>query len=609
MLEDFLSKMGASTKITVGVAISPNIGLEMIQLDRTTGTIEKYSSKPLEYNHSTREIEDYTQFELALSELFSELRIPQKSNIILSIPNIHFGLITLPLLLTDEAITNAIISEVEQSYIFKRQEPVVSWSEIYSNMNTENRLLAYTAIQKRTLDKITEAFDSLGCTIVGIDNSYATLLKALSFSNLTKTQMKDNVTWNLMIIGQNNYSIISMADKKVMEYYEEPLALKSFINDEIYNAIATSAKLTLSNLPANYLYIVSETDLVSAEVLAMRIPFDGTVNFLECNKFVQTEILPVNLNILPKMAMQITPEAIGAATYNFIDFPLKFNMQKTKVEGVDSYEEIISYPRIPIGNLEVELTPAFLKRIIIILGGIITVPILILLLLLNTIILPKEKYYLQEIESKIETINEEIKKYDEKEKTITFDLKSSIDKILIENKNKITYYQALGISIPNKLWITHYLLKDSGKIDIQGSSNDVESIYDFYKNLKQLVNNSNIRLYKLEIDSESIDDVIADVNDGSRTYKFEITNMSQEELEPKTEEEEQNADTPSEPKEEKKSFFGLGKPILDLGFKENKSDSENASHATSPPSNLPQPPTENTVNILAPPVTQGNNIK
>ena len=109
MLEDFLSKLGASTRITVGISVSPGVGLEMIEVDRLTSTVNKYANRPLDYNYSTREITDYGQFAMALEELFEELHIPKRSNIILSVPNVHFGMINLPILLTDEAITNAII--------------------------------------------------------------------------------------------------------------------------------------------------------------------------------------------------------------------------------------------------------------------------------------------------------------------------------------------------------------------------------------------------------------------------------------------------------------------------------------------------------------------
>lgn len=568
MLETFLSKLGASTKITVGVSISPGVGLEMIEVDRLTATVMKYAHKPLEYNYSTREITDYHQFGMALEELFEELHIPKRSNIILNIPNVHFGMINLPLLLTDEAITNAIISEVEQSYIFKRLEPVVSWTEIYSNVETENRTLAYTAIQENALSQIMEQCANIGCTVIKVENSYSSLLKTLHFSDLAKDQMKENVTWNLMVIGQNSYSIISMMDKKVMEYYEEPLALKSFVDDEIYNAITTSAQLTLAGLPANHLFIVSETDLVSAEVLSLKIPFEGSIKFLECNKFCQNEILPVNLNILPNNALQITPEAIGAAIWPFSDFPLKLNMMKEKGKDNDSVdiEDETECPIINIGNLEIELTPAFIKRISLIVSGIIILPIFILYIILSNFVIPKEQAKLDELNTKITSLNAEIAKYTKAGQSETFNLTSVMTKIVEQNKKELGYYSSLGISVPSKLWITYYLLNSAGKIDIKGQSSDVKNVYIFYKNLKQLVNNSDVRLYKLEIDSGSIDDIVANTSDQAKIYNFEITNMTEAELNPPKEGDKAATDANQTQEQQnqtgQKGFFQLGKPLF-----------------------------------------------
>lgn len=530
MLEDFLSKLGASTRITVGVSVSPGIGLEMAEVDKATRTVSRYSNKPLEYNYSTREIVSYSEFMSSLSSLFDELHIPPKSNIVLSIPNVHFGMISLPLLLTDEAITNAVISEVEQSYIFKRQEAVVSWSEVYSNIDTENRTLVYTAIQKNVLDQIVESCNSVGCTLVGIENSYATLLKAMFFSGVAEEQMKENVTWNLMIIGQNNYSILSMLGTRILEYYEEPLALKSFVDDEIYNAITISAKLTLSGLPASYLYIVSETDLVSAEVLSMKIGSDSEVKFLECNKYVQNELLPANLNILPKIALQITPEVVGSAIYSFSDYPLKLNMVKESESASDIDEEMAASPRINFGNLEIELTPDFIKRMAIIVSCILILPIIILTILLHQVIVPNEQAKLDGINARIDAANAAIAKYNDS--SGEFNIKTATETIVNSNKTKLTYYEALGISVPNKLWLTYYLISGTGKVDVKGKTGDVSNVYGFYKNVKQLVNNSDIRLYKLEVASDSIEDVVLDTS-VPKVYDFEITNMTEDELHPK----------------------------------------------------------------------------
>ena len=548
MLEDFLSKLGASTKITVGVSVSPSIGLEMIEIDRTTGTVNKYAYKPLEYNHSTREITDYSQFEIALEDLFEELHIPKKSNIIVSIPTVFFGMIQLPILLTDEAITNAIISEVEQSYIFKRQKPVVGWSEVFSNIDTENRTLAYTAVQETVLDGITQACDEIGCTLVGLEPSYASLLRALHYTNVATEQMQENVTWNLMIIGQNSYSILSIINKKIIDYYEEPLALKSFVDDEIYNAIMTSAKLTLVGLPANHLFIISEADLVSAEVLSMKLSVESKINFLECNKYAQNELLPVNLNILPKKALQVTLESIGATVYPFCEFPIKLNLLQEKDSSTGMFDEFKGYPRINVGNLEVELTPDFIKKISLILGAVLVLPMIFLILFLGHFVIPKEQTKLDYLNSKIKQTTDSIAEYaDTASKENSFDLDPTINKICAEGKLKLTYYGALGVSIPNKLWITYYLSNEAGKIDVKGNAANVASVYTFYKNIKQLVNNSDIKLHTLEIGSGSLDDVVSNISSSPKYYNFEITNMGEAELNPPAQPPAADGTTPAGP--------------------------------------------------------------
>lgn len=337
-----------------------------------------------------------------------------------------------------------------------------------------------------------------------------------------------------MIVGQNNYSIISMLEKRVMEYYEEPLALKSFVDDEIYNAIITSAQMTLAGLPSNCLYIVSETDLVSAEVLSIKMNVETSVKFLECNKFAQNEIIPVNLNVLPNKALQVTLEAIGAGVSSFSEYPLKMNLIKEKGKDIDSgvFEEEIEIPSVNIGGLEIELTSAFVKRLAAVVAGLTIIPLLIIWLLLGNFINPQEQAKVSGLDSQITTANAEIAKYNKPVEVAAFDLTTAISNIIEQNTTKLDYYSALGLSVPSKLWVTYYNLNGAGKIDIKGQASDVKSIYVFYKNLKDLVNNSDVKLYKLEINSGSIDDIISDESSGPKIYDFEITNMTEAELNP-----------------------------------------------------------------------------
>ena len=380
MLNNLLSKFGSASGAVIGVALSPSVGLEMIEIDKNTKTVSKYACRPLEYNYSTREISDYDEFRTTLAALFEDLKIPKNSDIILTVPNVYFGLINLPLMFGDEAVSNAILSEVEQTYIFKRQEPVVGWTNIVKpNQNSDSTDILYSAIQNNALAEIYASCMEVGCHIIGIETSYLSLLKALYYTNTAEEQMQDFVTWNLMIIGQNNYSIISLSGKNVISYYEEPLALKSFSGEEIYNAIISSSTLTLTTNPANWLYIVSETDLVSAEVLSKKISFDGQITYLESNKYVQKPLMEASKSIMPNLVLKMTPEIIGSGIYTFVDYPIKLNLiGEFKSDDV----KVENFPVVNVGNLSIELSPSFIKKMSI----FITVPILLIILLIFVIL-------------------------------------------------------------------------------------------------------------------------------------------------------------------------------------------------------------------------------
>ena len=105
-MNNFLAKLKPDTKkVNVGISVSPNVGVEMMVVDAQQHKIMKYAHRPLAYNSSTREIEDYGEFKQALQDLFNELRItPKDSNVILNMPSVCFGHTFLPTVLDDEGI-------------------------------------------------------------------------------------------------------------------------------------------------------------------------------------------------------------------------------------------------------------------------------------------------------------------------------------------------------------------------------------------------------------------------------------------------------------------------------------------------------------------------
>ena len=525
-LNNILSQLGLSgKKDTVYLSVTPGVGLELIQLDVSARTVKNYSFRPLEYNESLREITDMEAFKNVVSDLFEELKINLKSEIVLNLPMVLFGSKELPILLADEAVTEALTSEVEQSYIFRRYEPVVSWADSNNIQSGDSRKLFYSAIQKNTIDDITNALAELGIKLAGIEISLISLLKALSFTGLAEEQMKDNVSWNLMLITQSGYSIVSMIGRNIIDYYEEPLAIKSFEGDEIYNAINASAQITLMSYPANYVYIISETDMVSSELLAKRMQIDASISYWDNNDFKKQDALPVSLEVLEETAHKISLEAIGVAVGNAVSMPVKFNfMSGLKTEGaaVDPNEPI----HVILGSKEFDISPNAARNISLLISILLLLPVLGAYFGVPMIVSQKQAL-LDDVNSRLDQTNAEIKRIqDEQKKTNNFDVNEEIKKVLGNNRSKLLAYTALGESVPKQLWLTYFVAKDDGKFDIRGDAMNVEDIYKFFRNMKDSLINTKLRLHKLEMQSDSVDDAVTVDLNAPSDYKFEITNMS-----------------------------------------------------------------------------------
>ncbi|MGN1124910.1 MAG: hypothetical protein ACI4SM_01865 [Candidatus Gastranaerophilaceae bacterium] len=596
MLEQLLSLLGtkATTKTTIGVSVSPSIGLEMIEINPKSKAILKYGCKPLEYDASKREIANYEEFKEALVGLFEELSIDKRSNIVLTLPSVHYGLASLPTMLGDAGVNSALVSEVEQnSYIFKRQDPVISWVDAYPAGDKENREILYGALQQNAIDEINAVCSEVGCNLMAIESSHNSILKCLDFNALAEEQMTPNTTWNLMIISNNSYSMITLNEKSVIEYREEPLALRSFVGDEIYEAIISSSQITLKTVPSNYLYIISETDMVSAEVLSMKIPFDGNIKFLESNKYVQTPLMQASYDILPNLLLKISPEAIGTGLYINSNFPFKFNLLGKKVEEVKLPEES---PVLRFGSTEIELNSNTLKRLTILIAIIILIPAGLVYYGLN-FYNGQQQAQLDEINASIERNRAELEKYESINKKNVFDEKMAIIKTQAQNRNKLILYTAIGLNLPQKTWLIYLKFNNGDKFDLIGRATNVEDVYTFFKGMKMSVIDSNLRLSRLEMSANSVDNlVVSDLNSIKPTfYEFELTNMTDEEIKQVDDEINTEYDEEGKPKERDENAPRRKRGFLFgdfLNLPESSSDStENNetqdSQQNEPPSSLP----------------------
>ena len=510
-MENFLSKLKPDTKVNVGVSVSPNVGLEMIMVDAVQRKIMKYGQRPLAYNSSTREIEDYNEFKVALKELFSELRVdPKNSHVVLNLPSVTFGHTFLPTVLDDEGVTGALTSIVEESYLFKKNVPVVSWTEIKENNTTEKRYVLYSALQEGVVDIITQIFAELGADLVAIENTYSSLLKTLEYTEITRDFAKSPGSWNILLVSQNSYAVFSLLDYNIIEYYEDPLAIKSFSNDEVYVAIAQAASSVLERFPSDKLLIISESNDVSAEILAIQLKQPGDVIFLECNQYSKTPIMDVDLTVLPNYIKGITPESIGAAIYRTRDFGLKLNFLVSPE---------IKTAADTINVLGFELTSDQL----LIYSMIVGIAIFAVLFLGNTAL----GSYVKNLEAKRSTLEQDItnmnaelenlKKDDSKIDIYT--AAKNIDKSML---TKILYYNAIGADIPQHVWLTSFYADTEGAYGIAGETTSVDDVYLFFRNIKSQVADSNLILSKLSVDDNGGAFDIEQTDNA--VYSFELSN-------------------------------------------------------------------------------------
>lgn len=525
-LKDLLGGSGAEIYITV----SPSCGLELMEVDKS-GNIKSYAHTQLAYNEAQREIADYNEFKAGLETLFQMRNInPAKAQVHLSIPTVWFGLKEgLPLLLDDSAITNVILGELEQTYIFKRKEPLPFWFDALASTNSDSRSVFYSAVQKESIDQIKEILASLGATLVSVECSLFADLKALAYTNIAAEQMQDGHSWSLMIINNSGFQMVGLQGKRILEYYEEPLPIKSYEGEEIYSAIENAAQIALMSTPSSSLMIISETDLVSAEIMASRLQFGGKTLFVEDNQFRKEPLTEMSLNIIQEDQIKVSLHSIGCVAPDGL-IPVSVNYI---VEGGGSKavveEAVIS---IPIsGDVVFELTP---KKAMLILG--------ILLALVGGTVFGTYKYVetqynkaqseVNELSNQITQIEEEIKAYEAKNGDSGFDAIAEIERVIQNNTTKIKVFAALGESVPKDLYLTYFMTGDDGMINIKGCADSVEDVYVFFKNLKESLMESKLRISKLDLKSGKLDTIISSTIStvDNAPYIFEITNMDDNQL-------------------------------------------------------------------------------
>ena len=524
-MSNFLDSLGFTSGIDVYVAISPTNWLEMAVLEPGGSGIKNYSREPLEYDEAKREIANYEDFKAKLHKLFQACGVvASKANVYFSLPTIWFGYKdNLPLIVDDEAMKTIVTGELEQTFIFKRQDPIPFWFDAPST-DSDTKSIFYSAIQSDAMTSITGAFKELGANLLSIDCSLFADLRGLIAVGPGQDLIDSGQQWSLMVVNNSGFQLFGLQGNEFVEYYEEPLPIKSYEGEEIYSAIDNAAQIALMSSLSSTLVIISETDLVSAEILGSRLQFNGQMITVEDNKYRTTPLAEICTTLKTEKQSQVSLHMIGRLANDEI-FPICANFL-TLVDGYTRSDIL----EIPLGNDKMlALTPQ--KAVIWSLGimAIIVIP-LVLILLITSALNNKYVNELEELKMKVSNLDAQLTQYNVDDGP-KFDPIDEIEKVIKSNRIKIMAYSALGESIPQNLYLNYFMAGNGGMIDIQGAAGSVEDVYMFFQNMKDSMAGSNLRLSKLDLKSESVDDVI---NGGGSIdgapYVFEITNMDEGQL-------------------------------------------------------------------------------
>lgn len=499
----------------VGVSVTPEVGLEVAQIDFATQTVLKYGIRQLEYDASRREIADLDLFKEALQDLFFELQIPKGTEVVLNIPTVAFKTNDYPAALDEAQISNAIEEELADHYIFKTVEPAVSAVRL-PNASMQFYKIAYTAAQKQMLIEIALGIKDMGYKLVGIDTSVNSVLNALMYKQRVDVSID---SWVLLIVDSYCCTIITMNGKNYVDTYEERISIGQVLDDaENYSTVVGTVTPILKNLPSKYLCVVSKTNIISAEVLASKLSYTAPIIHQEANCFSKEAFLELGPEVDEKFANIVSLDIIGAAIYK--DFEqysdAHFNLFNKSLGDIYTSEQP---PEIMLAGRTIVLTPQLLIFAFVVVAIVIILPTVGALLYYANLISTQQNK-MAELNQKVQEINQFLKDNE----NISSDLFDEGDEIrlgLAHNKNIYPYYTIVGTEIPKKLWLTH--LKLSDKTTIEGQADNLESVYAFFRSIKDYNPNSDIKLQKLGLASKtSFTPIEENVENGDNTNSQEF---------------------------------------------------------------------------------------
>lgn len=502
-----LDKLGFRKRVHVGISVSVNNVVELMYVDKKNKGVARYATGNIKYNSAIREIIDMEEFSDVIQNLFEVADLnPAECAVTISLPNVCFGITPLENSTEQAYIIENLQAELEDLYIFKRNEPIISYSILNGASAHLPKNIVYSAVQGKIVAKILEIFDHLGIEVEKIETSYASLIRTLKYSDrFSKFVMPEEKT-ALILITANSCCSFILKGGTVVSFKEQPLAVKSFSPEEVFSAIASFVgSVTQEEIPQSLL-IVSETDDVSPELLVDRIDFSNDIDYVGVNTNADDQIISTDMcsgdnesDTLQYMSMA----AIGAAVATYDDSDLNINFLPA---------DRIKNNLIQVGAYEIE----FMRYLLILLLFALALGAVLGFALRTFLAMQVEN---QSIENA--SANQEITEFENRLKEGgTVGSQANVfpvmQKIMNSNKAVFEAYSCLSTDIPDSIYIRKFVTNANGGIGIVGESSASEDVEKFVSKLKE--KNDDLMVAKLSVNTKN-DPVPAKIPNG---YTFEI---------------------------------------------------------------------------------------
>ncbi len=513
-LNNFLDQIQSKAK-TIAINISARSEIEIMELDKNF-MITNYSSIPISYNAFTKEIENFSQLENQLRAVLGELGIsPKSSKAYVSIPTVVIDHAVLFSSIKEGDASNiktALMAELEKNYIFKKYDAASSYYEIESEAASDQFVVCYTGIREDQFAQIKNILeDELGLTLLAIDSSFSSLINGVvTTGKIDQKYIEEKANWSILNITSNSYMLFYMRGNELVSVYEEPLAVKSFSEEEVYQVIISSFELIMNNYPSAAYVVVSQSDDVSAEYLSSLINTRAKVTYIDDNKS-RKQLVEVGLNVTQSKKVRISLEAVGIANWAKND-GFKFNFVDVAV-AIDNTVDSIYWG-------DKEITPKEVLNFVIIISAIaivLTAAVYIILISLNN----SNAKSNDQLENEIRELQRRLDRDNNKVNNGISEKQFLLDKYTY-NKEMLKSYGAVGRSIPEMLWIEEFQLSENSKIFLKGRSYRMDDILSFYDNLSTNANFPNLTINQLEISQNELSDRLVSDN-ADDEEKNEIT--------------------------------------------------------------------------------------